>query len=106
MTDRDYTALDAAIANLNLEYICRFVPKRESRNKDQEEPSLNWAITLRYGGAVSSRELTTDCMQGIAHVPGYNQARTDYDKRMLANAASTGKYPVLDSRGMVTNGSV
>lgn len=89
----DYTELDAAIANLNLVYDAQFVPKNQSRNKDQEDPSLNWRITLKRVDAGAGMTFTTDYMQGIAHVPGYSQFdRSKFHTDRIAQAAVTGKY--------------
>lgn len=89
----DYTELDAAIANLHLDYTARFVPKSQSRNKDKEEPSLNWKITLRRVDAGAGTTLETDYMQGIGHVPGYSQGDTSkHHTDRIAQAAVTGKY--------------
>lgn len=111
MTDRDYTALDAAIANLNLIYNASFVPQNESRNKAAKEPSLNWTITLNKTGktgAVRGLELVTDYMQGIGYVPGYPQGlagrrRTieeDEQLKFYTSAAWTGKYPTKFHRNI------
>jgi hypothetical protein len=85
----DPTKLDEAIANLNVVYEAKFVPKSQSRNSDKEEPSLNWQLTLRNVRAT----LMTDYMQGIAHVPGYNGA--EHSKHFvdrILQATVTGKY--------------
>lgn len=94
----DYTELDAAIASLGLEYSVVFVPQNESRNKSNEEPSLNWEITLKRGGKLVAK---TDYMQGIGHVPGYpmglegRNRSLDEDKllRLFQHAAVDGRYP-------------
>jgi hypothetical protein len=66
--------LKAAVEALGLEYRAEFVPFSKSRNakKQPAKPgdySLNWKITINKG----ARSLTTDYMQGIAHIPGYTQ---------------------------------
>jgi hypothetical protein len=92
MTMTDHTELDATIAALGLEYRARFVPQSESRNAKEEQPSLNWSVTITRG----RQTLTTDYMQGIAHLPEYNRLakvqRTKAAHDYLRSCASTGKY--------------
>lgn len=61
------------LVGAGLEYAAEFVPFSKSRNaKKATKPgdlSLNWKVTLKRGG----RSITTDYMQGVAHVPGYTQ---------------------------------
>jgi hypothetical protein len=52
-----------------IEYAAEFVPQSKSRNAGEKAPSLNWRVTLRKNG----RTLTTDYMQGCAHIPHYEQ---------------------------------
>lgn len=47
-----------------------FVPFSQSRNKNEKSPSLNWRVTLRYGGR---DVIETDYSQGAAHCPAYNK---------------------------------
>lgn len=65
--------LQAAVDALGLTYSASFVPFSRSRNaKANAKPndfSLNWLVNISKG----ARTLTTDYMQGIAHIPGYKQ---------------------------------
>lgn len=65
-TDTEITMeeIDKALESLDIEYSAEFVPWNQSRNKDEDTPSLNWKVTLKRGGV----ELTTDYMQGIGHL--------------------------------------
>lgn len=84
--------LDAEIERLEFDYHAEFVPKNISRNRDQQEPSINWKITLRRRAAPGV-VFMTDYMQGIGHVPGYLQSdRSKYHTDRIAQAAVTGKY--------------
>ncbi len=60
-----------------LVYSTEFVPFSESRNAANDDPSLNWRITLTHGRA----SLTTDYMQGYGHIP--NLPQTMYWSRKL-----------------------
>ncbi len=60
-----------------LVYSTEFVPFSESRNAANDDPSLNWRITLTRGRA----SLTTDYMQGYGHIP--NLPQTLYWRRTL-----------------------
>ena len=57
------------VNSLDLDYKAEFVPMSQSRNADEKYPSglpmptLNWRVTVG--------PITTDYMQGIAHMPGY-----------------------------------
>lgn len=56
------------LERLGVTMSAKFVPFSRSRNKAEKNLSVNWEITLKRGG----REIiTTDYMQGIAHVPEY-----------------------------------
>lgn len=82
---------DAFIASLGLEYKATFVPQSESRNAGDKQPSLNWRITL----SVNRATLTTDYMQGIAHLPDYNKItnpRLVFAHEYLRRCAETGTY--------------
>ena len=70
--------------NLNIPYSAVFVPQSQSRNAGENLPSLNWRVTF---GAI-----TTDYMQGIAHMPGYVHKirRTVNDAQREENAAERG----------------
>lgn len=72
-TTKQPETLETACAALGLTYTADFVPFSKSRNaKKATKPgdySLNWKVTIAKG----SRSLTTDYMQGIAHIPGHKQ---------------------------------
>ena len=53
----------------NLQYSAEFIPFSQSRNKDNENKSLNWRVTVKRGNTV----IATNYMQGIGHLPGYKQ---------------------------------
>lgn len=65
--------LKNAVDALGLEYKAEFIPFSKSRNaKKAVKPgdySLNWRVTVGKG----RNSLTTDYMQGIAHIPGYKE---------------------------------
>lgn len=90
----DNSELDATIAALGLEYSARFVPQSQSRNAKEEQPSLNWVVTLKKGRAT----LTTDYLQGIGYLPEAFRKHIDSLKmgsaarhRIERVAAETGK---------------
>jgi hypothetical protein len=70
-TQQQPETLKAAVDALGLEYRAEFVPFSNSRNaKKATKPgdySLNWRVTISKG----ARSISTDYMQGIAHIPGY-----------------------------------
>jgi hypothetical protein len=86
---RNYAELGAAIAELGLDYVAAFVPQSQSRHADRKEPSLNWRVTLKAKNGVT---LTTDYMQGIGHMPGYQQFLSIEQDERRKNAAERGKY--------------
>lgn len=72
-----------------LTYHADFVPWSTSRNAAEDRPSLNWRITFTRGGA----SLTTDYMQGIGHLPGYQHGRKSVDQDAVEkNAAQSGVW--------------
>lgn len=95
MTDENKAARDALIASLGLTISAAFIPQQVSRNAESKDPSLNWSVTIR---AENGASLTTDYMQGIGHVPGYEKTRgrnlmATEQRAALEDAAKTGKYP-------------
>lgn len=68
MLQAEIDKLDEYIDSLGIEYKADFVPFSRSRNKNEKMKSLNWIVTLKKNGV----ELSTDYMQGQAHVKGYN----------------------------------
>lgn len=89
MTEKAKAFADAS----GIEYKAEFVPQSKSRNAGNKEPSLNWRITLRKNG----RELTTDYMQGIAHLPHYSHAfaRNAVYDAAVREACETGKSRII-----------
>jgi hypothetical protein len=85
--------LDTAIAALGLTYTAHFVQQSQSRNatdiRRYSDLSLNWKIRISKNRQV----IETDYMQGIAHVPGYNEYGRDTVPKFdaLKFAAETGK---------------
>jgi len=72
---------------LNLKYEATFIPFRQSRNKDDKNKSINWRVTIN--------DLTTDYMQGLAHVPGYKHqfgGQTVADQERDNRAAEHGEF--------------
>ena len=63
------TTQEINLNKYNLDYSAEFIPFSQSRNKEEKQKSLNWLVTIKRGNA----SLTTDYMQGCAHVKGYNQ---------------------------------
>ena len=58
------------VANeLGLTMDAKFVPWSQSRNKGEEQPSLNWSVTIRRNGR---DVLTIDYSAGIAHCSAYS----------------------------------
>lgn len=81
------TNYDAAVTGIapDLQYRAEFVPQSKSRNAENKDPSLNWRVTFSRGG----RELTTDYMQGIGHLPGYQQR--GFNAKSIAGDANVRK---------------
>lgn len=82
--------IHAFIESLGMTYKTLFVPFKQSRNAKEKHVSLNWLVMIEK----NSQVITTDYMQGIAHLPNYTQALSnnamyaDY----LRECANTGKY--------------
>lgn len=49
-----------------------FVPWKQSRNKTEKDPSLNWRVTLKRDGRVIIQD--SEYSAGCAHCPSYVQA--------------------------------
>lgn len=96
----EHPELDAFIASLPIAYSAAFVPKSQSRNRDEKAPSINWRVSLVRTIAArldtEAARLDTDYTQGIGHVPGYNSlARrfgTGGQYAEMAKMAETGLY--------------
>lgn len=92
MTEQPTTAEEFA-ANCGLEYVAEFVPFSKSRHADQEQPDLNWRITLKKGNT----KLVTDYSQGVGHIPHYSH---QFSRLVVYDAAvrqvcETGKSPLI-----------
>lgn len=76
-----------------LEYSAAFIPQSQSRNADEDQPSLNWRVVIAKGGA----RITTDYGQGVAHLPHYSQqfARLVVYDNAVREACETGKSRLL-----------
>ena len=70
----DYAAIDAAIAAAGLTVSAVFVPFSQSRNKAEENPSLNYRVTIQRNGR---DVLTTDYMMGRGNCPAYKMSMKD-----------------------------
>lgn len=53
--------------DLGIQVASVFVPFSQRRNKDEDQPSLNWKVTVSNG----RQSVTIDYMQGVGHIPGY-----------------------------------
>lgn len=60
----------AIIDDMGLSVTAVFVPQSQSRNRDEKHKSINWRVTVSRH---DKPFLTTDYMQGIAHMPQYKQ---------------------------------
>jgi hypothetical protein len=84
--------IKALIESLGIEYKAAFVPFSQSRNAKEKSLSINWLITLSKGKQL----LTTDYMQGIAHLPNFSQrwfANNNAAYRdFLERCVESGKY--------------
>lgn len=94
--ERDYTALDAAIAALPINYAAHFVPQSASRNAGEKHRTINWrlAFTPKERGAAP---LVCDYSQGIGHVPHIDKIRPRTNDRHHAEyeAAEKGRAPLV-----------
>lgn len=94
MTTTEYDAAVREIAP-DLEYRAEFIPQSKSRNAGDKTPSLNWRVTFSRNG----RELVTDYMQGISHLPktekAFNPRVIDGDAA-IRRAADSGKWNTTD----------
>lgn len=89
----DKTKIMALIETLGLTYTAKFISFIQSRNKAEKNPSLNWIITISKG----DQKIETDYMQGIGHLPKYDNRRSNNSayNRYLAHCAETGTYDKL-----------
>lgn len=72
-----------------LTYSAEFVPQSKSRNAKEKQPSINWRVSLSKNG----RTISTDYMQGIAHLSNYSHAfaRAVVYDNAVRKACETGK---------------
>jgi hypothetical protein len=80
--------LQKVIDSLGIEYHAAFVPQSMSRNAFTKMPSLNWRVTLKRNGMIVS----TDYMQGIAHMPHYSSVRIAENVQREKDAAETAMF--------------
>lgn len=66
--------------DLGIQVTSTFIPFSQSRNKDKDQPSLNWKVTVSNG----KQSMVIDYMQGIGHHPQYKQTweKKTYDQQM------------------------
>ena len=64
-----------------------FIPFSKSRNKDKENMSLNWIVTLFKDG---KKILSADYMAGIAHCPSNQHRATMYSHEAVIAECETG----------------
>lgn len=60
--------IEAWIAKHDASMSAAFIPWSQSRNKDEEQPTLNWSVTIKTG---KRDVLTIDYSAGCAHCPSY-----------------------------------
>lgn len=79
----------ALINKLGIEYSAEFVPFSRSRFSAEKSPSLNWKVTIKRG----NQSMTTDYMQGCAHIPFYSHhhSRLAVYNNAVREACETGK---------------
>lgn len=76
------------VASLGLTYTAHFVPWKQSRNAEND-PCLNWHIIITDGKTT----LSTDYMQGIGFLPGFNHSdRTVWYRGQYVEACQTRKW--------------
>lgn len=77
--------------SLDIDYKAEFVPQSQSRNAGKE-PCLNWRVTVG--------PITTDYMQGIAHLAHYNHAhsRLAVYNDAIREACETGRSKIRASK--------
>lgn len=94
-------AVNTLLASLNVQYTATFVPFSQSRNAKEERKSLNWKISLYVN---KHANFTTDYMQGVGHIPGYDKQKNKHDRQTLEDfAVEKGKtYRAMTSYGMPT----
>jgi hypothetical protein len=77
------------ITDLGLGIKSTFVPWSQSRNRAENNPSLNWKVTLTRNGR---DVLSTDYMAGMAHAPSYKQGVLTVDRyKAIANECESGR---------------
>lgn len=90
---------DQAIEKYNLRIESRFIPFRESRNKDNKFKSLNWKISIFRG---VRKILETDYSCGEAHCPAYKKKwESPYLKKLAIDAEVT--YGRIAKKGWGTS---
>ena len=87
------SAVEAKICERGISFTAEFVPQSKSRNRDEENPTLNWRVTFARNG----KAFTTDYQQGSGHIPAeWNKGWAKYpssDQAMaIRDACESGKY--------------
>lgn len=96
-------SIDELIQSLGLSIDCQFVPFSQSRSSGDNQPSLNWKITLLRNG---NKILTTDYMQGCGHCPASKIKDHYHRKEAIKLECETGKrVRVLGSCDIIMRGS-
>ena len=83
--------IQAVIESLGLSVESEFIPWSQSRNKDDDRPSLNWKVTVKRDGR---DVLSTDYSAGMAYCPGYSteKAPSTFQPHCYRNASGK-PYP-------------
>jgi hypothetical protein len=91
-------ALDAC-RSIGLNVESQFIPFSSSRNNMDEEPCLNWLVTLKLSGLDI---LTTTYQAGLWHCPAYRDPTlgTAEKKRAIAQQCETGRFGNLGRPGL------
>lgn len=89
--------LELFLSEMGLSINARFVPFSASRNKNNQNPSLNWKVTLFYKEKPVLKDI--DYMAGYAHCPSYKSGKhKGYDLKLLVKEeCETGFKSILMS---------
>ena len=102
--------LNEAATRLGLAVTAKFVPFSKSRSKDQDQPNLNWVVTLTKDGR---HVIDTEYSAGQGHCPAYKlrkQPKQDtcwplrfdqVQRSAIAMECETGKVHVVGYSGRV-----
>jgi hypothetical protein len=90
---QEHAAARAFVESSGITMKAEFVPQSKSRNAGEKSPSINWGVTITNGRV----SLTTDYMQGIAHLPHYQHRFANklfYDEA-VRDACETGRSRLI-----------